>query len=91
MNSPKILDAVVPCTVDTSYRGRTLSRPVFLSYQQVQQLGTDMQRMHEALSGLPQRIFGGSLAAFAAAVGVTRAQTELVLRGGEQEVVFDWG
>ena len=31
----KILEAVLPCTVDTTYFGRSLSRPVFLSYQQI--------------------------------------------------------
>ena len=78
----KILDAVLPCTVDTTYFGRSLSRPVFLSYQQIEQLGTDLERLHSALAGLPRRIFGGSMTAFARAVGITESQIELVLRGG---------
>jgi len=77
----KILDAVLPCTVDTTYFGRSLSRPVFLSYQQIEQLGADLRRLHEALTALPQRVFGGSMTAFARAVGITETQIELVLRG----------
>ncbi|HET6210137.1 MAG TPA: hypothetical protein VFD94_07135 [Jatrophihabitans sp.] len=77
----KILDAVRPSTVDTSYTGRSLSRPVFLSYQQIEQLGTDLEQLHAALTGLPQRVFGGNLIAFAQAVGITKAQIEMVLRG----------
>jgi hypothetical protein len=77
----KILEAVLPCTVDTTWYGRSLSRPVFLSYQQIEQLGTDLDRLHDALTGLPRRIFGGSMTAFAQAVGITRTQTEVVLRG----------
>jgi hypothetical protein len=77
----KILEAVLPCTVDTTYFGRSLSRPVFLSYQQISQLGEDLERLHAALTGLPERIFGGSLTTFAHAVGTTPAQIELVLRG----------
>jgi hypothetical protein len=76
----KILDAVHPSTVDTTWYGRSLSRPVFLSYQQIEQLGTDLERLHAALAGLPQRIFGGSMAAFAQAVGITKAQADAVLR-----------
>jgi hypothetical protein len=82
LTASEIVDAVLPGTVDTSYRGRILSRPVFLSYEQIQQLGTDLERLHEALTGLPDRIFGGSLAAFAASVGITGTQTRTVLRAG---------
>lgn len=77
----KILDAVRPCTVDTSYTGRSLSRPVFLAHQQVEQLGADLELLHSALTGLPRRIFGGSMTAFAQAVGIAQRQIELVLRG----------
>jgi len=77
----KIVEAVLPCTVDTTYFGRSLSRPVFLSYEQIAQLGADLEQLHAALTGLPQRIFGGSMTAFAQAVGVTPAQIEVVLRG----------
>ena len=65
----KILEALLPCTVDTTYFGRCLSRPVFLSSQQIAGLGEDLERLHAALAGLPQRIFGGSMTAFARAVG----------------------
>lgn len=77
----EILDAVRPSTVDTSFYGRSLSRPVFLSLEQVEQLGTDLERVHAALTGLPRRIFGGSMAAFAQAAGITKTQAEVVVRG----------
>lgn len=77
----RILEAVLPCTVDTTYFGRSLSRPVFLSHRQIEQLGADLRTLHEALAALPHRVFGGSMVAFARAVGITEAQIELVLRG----------
>ncbi|HJQ02998.1 MAG TPA: hypothetical protein VJ851_15490 [Jatrophihabitans sp.] len=77
----KILDAVRPSTVDTSYSGRSLSRPAFLSLPQVAQLGTDLERLHAALTGQPQRIFGGSMTAFAQAIGITKSQIDMVVRG----------
>jgi hypothetical protein len=76
----KILEAVIPSVVDTTYFGRVLSRPVFLSYQQIEQLSTDLDHLHGALTGLPQRLFDGSMAAFARSVGVTERQIELVIR-----------
>ncbi|MGE5829263.1 MAG: hypothetical protein ACM30G_13015 [Micromonosporaceae bacterium] len=81
LTASKILDAVQPSTVDTVYRGRSLSRPVFLSYQQIQRLAADVQLLHATLTGLPRRIFGGDMVAFARAVGATQTQAEVVLRG----------
>jgi hypothetical protein len=81
LTASQIRTAVQPSTVDTGFIGRSLSRPVFLSYQQIQQLDADLQRLHATLTGLPDRIFGGDMAAFAVAVGATRTQAEVVLRG----------
>ena len=81
LTASKILAAVHPSTVDTSWFGRSLSRPVFLSYQQIEQLDADLERLHATLTGLPERIFGGDMAAFASAVGITKAQADAVLRG----------
>jgi len=81
LTASQILEAVRPSVVDTTYFGRSLSRPVFLSYQQIEQLGTDIDRLHAALTGLPRRIFGGSLTAYARAVGVHERQIEAVVRG----------
>ncbi len=76
-----ILDAVRPSTVDTGFLGRSLSRPSFLGYPAVSQLRTDLERLRAALTGLPVRLFGGDLAAFARAVGATEGQAAMVLRG----------
>ena len=65
----------------TNYRGRCLSRPVFISRAELDQLHGDVEVLHAALTGLPDRVFGGDLAAFARAAGMTELQTELVLRG----------
>lgn len=76
-----ILDGVLPSTADTGFMGRSLSRPSFLSHQAIEQLDTDLRRLHTALTGLPDRLFGGDMAAFARAVGATESQAEIVLRG----------
>jgi len=76
-----ILEGVRPSVVDTTYFGRSLSRPVFLSHQQIEQLGTDLVRLHDALTGLSRRIFNGNMTTYARAVGVSERQIEVVLRG----------
>jgi hypothetical protein len=76
-----VLDAVRPSTVDTGFAGRSLSRPAFLGAQAIDQLRTDLAQLHTVLTGLPQRLFGGDMAAFARAVGATESQAEIVLRG----------
>lgn len=76
-----IVEGVRPSVVGTTYFGRSLSRPVFLSYQQIEQLGTDLVRLHDALTGLSRRIFNGSMTSYARAVGVSERQIEVVLRG----------
>jgi hypothetical protein len=65
----------------TNYRGRCLSRPVFISRAELDQLHGDVEALHAALTGLPDRVFGGDLAAFARAAGMTELQTEIVVRG----------
>ncbi|MFL6162608.1 MAG: hypothetical protein ACJ74U_10285 [Jatrophihabitantaceae bacterium] len=81
LSASALLEALRPSLVDTGFIGRSLSRPVFLSYQQIQQLGADVQQLYATLTGLPRRIFGGDMAAFARAVGATQTQAEVVLRG----------
>ena len=65
---------------DTSYEGRSLSRPGFLDRASISQLIGDLDQLYASLTGLPQRLFGGDLSAFARAVGATEAQADVILR-----------
>jgi len=64
----------------TVYRGRCLTRPVFLDRAEHAELSTDLLTLHAALTELPNRLFGGDLGAFARAVGMTEGQTTAILR-----------
>jgi hypothetical protein len=77
----QILDGVRASTVDTCYMGRSLSRPAFLDQATLSTLSSDLEQLHLALTGLPDRLFGGDMAAFARAVGATDAQADIILRG----------
>ncbi|MEO6699954.1 MAG: hypothetical protein ABI140_03555 [Jatrophihabitantaceae bacterium] len=70
-----------PALADTGFAGRALSRPMFLTGAAVEGLRADLTQLHNALTGLPDRLFGGDMAAFASAVGATASQAEIVLRG----------
>ncbi|HKA70031.1 MAG TPA: hypothetical protein VKG85_13040 [Actinomycetes bacterium] len=73
----------------TTFLGRCLSRPVFLEYADREQLSADLENLHAALTGLPGRLFGGDLAAFARSVGMTDAQVTAIMRGaGEAPTRF---
>jgi hypothetical protein len=65
--------------VATSFRGRCLSRPVFLGRAELAQLTADLEHLYTALTALPDRLFGGDFAAFARAVGMTEDQVTGVL------------
>jgi hypothetical protein len=73
----RVHDAVA----DTSYEGRSLSRPGFLDSPSISQLTSDLDRLYTTLTGLPDRLFAGDMAAFARAVGATATQAEVILRG----------
>ncbi|MCI0687676.1 MAG: hypothetical protein L0Y54_10635 [Sporichthyaceae bacterium] len=64
----------------TTYEGRCLSRPVFLEYPHYVRLVGDLENLHAALTDLPRRLFGGDLAAFARAVGMTDVQVGAIMR-----------
>jgi len=76
-----VLDGVLPSTVDTGFLGRSLSRPVFLDRATVSRLADDLEQLHLALTGLPDLLFGGDMAAFARAIGATEGQIDILLRG----------
>jgi len=64
----------------TSYFGRFMTRPVFLDHAEFAGLRHDISFLHSALTDLPRRLFGGDIAAFGRAVGLTEAQVAAVAR-----------
>ncbi|MEV4258776.1 hypothetical protein AB0J52_36925 [Spirillospora sp. NPDC049652] len=62
------------------YKGRYLSRPVFLDRDEQQLLAADLENFRSALISLPDKLYGGDLAAFARAVGMAEPQVHAVLR-----------
>src|ERR1700733_171664 len=66
--------------LDTLRRGRYLPRPVFLGQRERDQLHADVENVRTALFSLPDRLFGGDLAAFAKAAGATQRQLDAALR-----------
>lgn len=73
-------DDAATAVADTSYRGRTLSRPVFLGAAEHRALMSDLAAIHHAIGELPDRLFAGDPAAFAGALGMSKAQIAAVLR-----------
>jgi hypothetical protein len=68
------------------YSGKFLTRPLFLGLQEWQQLQADLANLRSALVSLPDRLFGGDLAAFARAIGMTEVQISAILRSRAPEV-----
>lgn len=62
------------------YHGRYLSRPLFLGHEELTQIETDLVNLRSALVSLPDRLYGGNLAAFARDVGMTDVQISAIMR-----------
>jgi hypothetical protein len=62
----------------TSFRGRCLTRPVFLTRAELTRLTSDLENVYGALTALPGRLFAGDLGAFARAAGLTGDQVSAV-------------
>jgi hypothetical protein len=73
--------AVTDAVAATSYWGNSLSRPVFLEREPLAELSTDLEVLFAAITSLPERLYGGDLAAFARAVGLSEVQAKVVVRG----------
>ncbi|MFJ9864315.1 hypothetical protein [Streptomyces sp. NPDC101165] len=67
--------------LNTFYKGKYLSRPLFLGHDERIRLHADLENLLSALGSLPDRLFGGDLAAFARAVGMTEVQVSAIMRG----------
>lgn len=77
-------------TLAALYRQQYLSRPLFLGHAESEQLNADLQHVRTALVSLPDLMYGGDLAAFGKAAGLTDLQAEAVLRTRAQNVTH-WG
>jgi hypothetical protein len=64
----------------TSYDHDCLTRPVFLDRAELAELSGDLSCLHAMLTEVPGRLFGGDLAAFARAAGMTDAQVAAIMR-----------
>jgi hypothetical protein len=62
------------------YKANMLPRPLLLERQEVARLHADVENLRSALISLPDKVFGGDVAAFARAVGMTEVQVEAILR-----------
>jgi hypothetical protein len=73
----EIAKAVQSSGLDEAYYSNGhLLRPLFLSRAERERLDADLTCLHETLTGLPERLFDGDAAAFAAAVGAVGPQIE---------------
>jgi hypothetical protein len=68
------------------YHGRYLPRPLFLGHAEREQLQADLASLRSALISLPNRLYGGDLAAFARAMGANQTQVSAVMRSRGTEV-----
>jgi hypothetical protein len=59
-----------------------LSRPLFLSHRERETLSANLTHLRSALTGLPDRMFGGDFAAFAVAMGLAPEQVPAVVVSG---------
>ncbi|GAA0583756.1 hypothetical protein HPO96_09430 [Kribbella sandramycini] len=73
--------AAAPRLEATGYGGRCLSRPVFLEAAEHRRLTEDLGLVHQALTSIPDRLFGGDIVRFAQAAGLAEAQAVAVSRG----------
>jgi hypothetical protein len=74
--------SVMPATgmLAAKYQRRYLTRPLFIGQAERDQLNSDLQHVRAALVSLPDRLYGGDLATFATAAGMTDDQAAAVLR-----------
>lgn len=62
------------------YHGRYLSRPLFLGHAERVQLENDLLNLRSALVSIPDRHYGGDVAAFARDIGLTDVQVSAIMR-----------
>ncbi|MFE3992026.1 hypothetical protein ACFXPW_10145 [Streptomyces goshikiensis] len=67
-------------TLALAYQDRFLNGPAFLSEPERRTVVEDLHTVYGLLRSLPERVFGGSLTALAAAVGMDPLQSALITR-----------
>ncbi|WP_255948794.1 hypothetical protein [Streptomyces odontomachi] len=75
-----IAEAAASDLLSVAYRGRFLPAPVFISAAERTRLADDLGTLYALLTDLPNRLFGGDLAALARGVGMNEHQTSVVCR-----------
>lgn len=73
-------DVAADDLVTVAYQGRFLPAPVFVSAVERRTLAADLGMIHGLLTQLPERFFGGDVAALARSVGMTETQSGVVAR-----------
>ena len=63
-----------------AFQDRFLPAPAFLGDDERRSLVTDLRAVYDLLRSLPDRLFGGDVAALARAVGMDEGQTALIVR-----------
>lgn len=77
MPADELAKAVHASGLNDAYWGNGhLPRPVFLARAERDRLEADLRCLHDALTGLPERLFDGDAGAFAEAVGAQGPQVE---------------
>ncbi|MEV5595346.1 hypothetical protein [Streptomyces sp. NPDC052496] len=67
-------------TLTLAYQDRFLNGPAFLGETERRAVVADLHTVHALLRSLPDRVFGGSVSALAAAVGMDPLQSALITR-----------
>ncbi|BCJ55994.1 hypothetical protein Asp14428_74690 [Actinoplanes sp. NBRC 14428] len=66
-----------------SWRGKYLSRPLFVAESELRAFGDDVRQLVDILFALPERMFGGDLEAFRSVLGIGDARWDAILRFGD--------
>ncbi|MCI4066006.1 hypothetical protein MRQ36_27040 [Micromonospora sp. R77] len=74
-----------------AYRDRFLPGPVFLTDAERHTVARDLHTVHDLLRSLPDRVYGGSRAALAEAVGLNPHQTALITRSARTGALLPLG
>jgi hypothetical protein len=78
-------------TLTLAYQDRFLNGPAFLGETERRTVVEDLHMVYELLRSLPERVFGGSITALAAAVGMDPLQSALITRSARTGALLPLG
>ncbi|GAA1989620.1 hypothetical protein [Kitasatospora viridis] len=78
-------------TLTLAYQDRFLNGPAFLGEGERRTVVADLQTVYRLLRSLPERVFGGSTTALAAAVGLDPGQSALITRSARTGTLLPLG